>query len=84
MLGRGAEWTYLRQFFILPELRRRRIGRAAMRWLVQNPWRDESRIRLDVLVGNTDGIAFWRSIGFQDYCFTMEMDTRYQDLQDET
>ena len=72
-------WTYLRQFFILPELQRRGLGRAAMQWLVQNPWRNARRIRLDVLVGNTDGISFWRSVGFQDYCITMEMDTSQND-----
>ena len=27
----------------------------------------------------TDGIAFWRSVGFQDYCITMEMDTSPND-----
>ena len=42
------------------------------------------RIRLEVLVGNANGIAFWRSIGFQDYCVTMEMDVASPDSQDET
>ncbi len=73
------DWTYLRHFFILPELRSRGFGRAAMHWLVQNAWRNARRIRLDVLVGNTDGISFWRSVGFQDYCITMEMDTSPND-----
>ena len=73
------DWTYLRQFFILPELRRRGLGRAAMHWLVQNSWRNARRIRLDVLVGNTDGISFWRSVGFQDYCITMDMNTAPHD-----
>ncbi|MCA9044158.1 MAG: GNAT family N-acetyltransferase [Planctomycetaceae bacterium] len=68
------DWTYLRQFFIVPELRRRGFGRAAMRWLIQNQWVNAHRIRLDVLVGNTNGISFWRSVGFQDYFITMEMD----------
>lgn len=76
------DWTYLRQFFILPELRRRGLGRAAMQWLIQNPWRNAFRIRLDVLVGNTDGILFWRSVGFQDYCISMEMDTSPSDGPD--
>jgi len=74
-----CDWTYLRQFFILPELRRKGIGGTAMQWLFQNPWRDTPRIRIDVLIGNTEGIAFWRSIGFQDYCITMEMDALSQD-----
>lgn len=76
------DWTYLRQFFILPELRRQGLGRAAMRWLVQNAWRNVRRIRLDVLVGNTAGISFWRSVGFHDYCITMEMETSANDHLD--
>lgn len=32
------------------------------------------RLRIDVLIGNTQAIAFWRAIGFHDYCLTMEMD----------
>lgn len=75
---RETDWIFLRQFFVVPELRRQGIGRAAMNWLLQNPWRDAPRIRLDVLVGNADGIAFWRSIGFQEYCITMEMDSPVQ------
>ena len=54
------------------ELRRRGIGRSAMNWLRENCWSDAERVRLDVLVGNTSGIAFWRSVGFADYCLTME------------
>ena len=81
---RESEWTYLRQFFVLPELRRTGIGRAAIQWLLKNPWQDAPRIRLDVLVGNAHGIAFWRSIGFQDYCITMEMEVASPDRQNET
>jgi hypothetical protein len=32
------------------------------------------RVRRDVLVGNAGGIAFWRSLGFADYCLTMELE----------
>ena len=73
LFKREPEWVYLRQFFVLPEKRRMGIGRAAMTWLLENAWNDAPRIRLDVLVGNTAGIAFWRSLGFDDYCLTMEM-----------
>lgn len=76
------DWIYLRQFFILPDLRRQGFGRAGMQWLIQNPWRGGRRIRLDVLVGNTSGILFWRSVGFDDYCLTMEMSTTQNDEQD--
>ena len=43
-----------------------------MQWLMTNVWGSKTRIRLDVLVGNERGIAFWKSLGFEDYCITME------------
>jgi GNAT superfamily N-acetyltransferase len=68
-----AEYVYLRQFFVRPEFRRRGIGRAALDWLRSTLWTG-SRVRVEVLIGNTVGIAFWRSLGFQDYCLTMELE----------
>jgi ribosomal protein S18 acetylase RimI-like enzyme len=68
------EHVYLRQFFIRAELRRRGLGREAMQWLMRHHWGGRSRVRLEVLVGNTAGIAFWRACGFRDYCVTMEQD----------
>jgi GNAT superfamily N-acetyltransferase len=73
--GDGAydKWkVYVRQFFVRPERRRQGIGRAAWAWLRANPWREAPRICLDVLIGNGSGIQFWRSLGFEDYCITME------------
>ena len=69
---REPDWIYLRQFFVQSDRRRRGIGAAAMTWLLENVWNDAPRVRLDVLVGNTEGIEFWRSLGFADYCVTME------------
>ena len=66
------EFVYLRQFYVAPEHRRRGIGRAALKWLRESAWKDAPRVRLDVLVGNAAGIAFWRAVGFRDYCLTME------------
>ena len=66
------EFVYLRQFYVEVEHRRRGIGRAALKWLRESVWTDAARIRLDVLVGNAAGIAFWRAVGFRDYCLTME------------
>ena len=67
-----AEWIYLRQFFVLPENRRSGVGRMAFQWLQSNVWRNWPRVRVEVLTNNPTGIAFWRSIGFTDYCLTME------------
>ena len=66
------DWTYLQQFLVLPEYRRQGVGRAALDWLFANAWVERPRIRLDVLIGNRSGVAFWRSVGFADYCLTME------------
>lgn len=72
LFKREPEWVYLRQFFVQPVRRRTGVGTAAMAWLLANAWKEVPRVRLDVLVGNTVGAAFWRSLGFGDYCITME------------
>jgi ribosomal protein S18 acetylase RimI-like enzyme len=66
------DWVYVRQFYVDPKCRRSGVGRAALAWLRKHPWQNELRVRLEVLVGNTMGIAFWRSCGFSDYALTME------------
>ena len=66
------EFIYLRQFFVCPKRRRRGIGRAAVRWLIENVWRGRPQTRLEVLVSNHAGIDFWHAVGFADYCITME------------
>ena len=66
------EHVYLRQFFVEPEYRRRGLGRAAIEWLHENAW-NGGRVRLDVLVGNAVGLAFWRAVGFRDYCLILEL-----------
>ena len=68
------EHVYLRQLFVRAEYRRRGIARQAIDWLWRNSWRGASRLRIDVLVGNTVGAEFWRAIGFAPYCITMEME----------
>lgn len=70
----GPEFTYLRQLFIIPALRRSGVGRQTLNWLWQNAWVGSPRLRIDVLIGNTAAISFWRSTGFHDYCLTMEME----------
>jgi GNAT superfamily N-acetyltransferase len=69
-----SEFVYLRQFFVCRDLRRQGIGRAAIDWLRANVWHGVARVRLEVLVGNASGIAFWRALGFRDYALTMERD----------
>lgn len=77
LFRREAEHVYLRQLFVRPEFRRHGIGRQAINWLWHNAWRGVPRLRIEVLVGNVNGQAFWRSIGFREYCLTMEMEPPY-------
>ena len=71
-----SELVYLRQFFVVATHRRQGIGRAAIEWLCLHAWADSPRVRLDVLIGNADGLAFWRAVGFIDYCLTLELPVR--------
>jgi GNAT superfamily N-acetyltransferase len=73
LFRREPEHVYVRQFFVRTESRRQGVGRDAFAWLVEHAWKGQ-RVRLDVLIGNSTGIAFWRALGFQDYCLTMERD----------
>lgn len=66
------EFVYLRQLFVAAEHRRRGVARGALRWLWANAWPNASRLRIEVLVGNASGHEFWRSVGFTEYCITME------------
>jgi predicted acetyltransferase len=66
-------WVYLRQLFVCREHRRRGVGREAIVWLKAHRWKGTPRLRVDVLVDNHAARAFWKSVGFVDYCMTMEM-----------
>jgi GNAT superfamily N-acetyltransferase len=71
LFRRDPEFVYLRQFFVRPEARRRGVGRAALAWLREHAWAG-ARVRIEVLVGNAAGVAFWRATGFRDYALTLE------------
>lgn len=73
---REPDYVYLRQFFVWDRYRRCGVGRSAMQWLRQTAWPDALRVRLDVLVTNTAAHAFWKAVGFADYCVTMEAQKR--------
>jgi len=72
------EYVYLRQFFVQPAYRRRGVGGAALQWLSEHAW-SGARVRVEVLVGNAAGIAFWRAAGFHDYCLTLELPASHRD-----
>ena len=69
----GADQIYLRQFFVHRDRRREGIGRAAMTILREKVWPRRVRLTVDVLCRNEAGIAFWRSVGYRDYCLTLEI-----------
>ncbi len=68
-----AEEIYLRQLFVVRDRRRQGIGRTAFENLRTKIWPKDKRLTVDVLVTNTAAVAFWRAVGYKDYCLTMEI-----------
>lgn len=66
-------FIYLRQFFVRRDRRRIGIGRMAFDHLRRDIWPPGVRLTVDVLCQNTSGIAFWRSVGYRDYCLSLEI-----------
>lgn len=64
----------IRHFLVTREFRRRGIGRAILTTLRRQVHPDPGRWRLDVLVGNAAGRAFWRACGFGEVSVTMALD----------
>ena len=64
---------YLRQLFVVRERRRRGHGRRAMELLRSDIWPKNKRLTVDVLLHNTNAIAFWRKVGYKDYLLGLEI-----------
>lgn len=67
------EEIYLRQLFVVRDRRSRGIGRRAVELLRAQVWPKTKRLTVEVLVANTRAVAFWRSVGYADYCLTLEI-----------
>jgi ribosomal protein S18 acetylase RimI-like enzyme len=67
-----ADSLSIRQIFVRAESRRQGIARTLVQWLAENAGHETPRIRIDVLVGNTAARKFWESVGFREYCLSME------------
>lgn len=67
------ESIYLRQLFVQRDCRRQGYGKQALHILRTEIWPAQKRITLDVLTANSAAIAFYRSLGFSDYCLTLEI-----------
>jgi ribosomal protein S18 acetylase RimI-like enzyme len=63
---------HLRQFFVVRELRRCGVGRAAMGLLRSKVLPSDRRIFLEVLTANDAARRFWEALGFQEYAVTLE------------
>lgn len=68
-----SDEIYLRQLFVINECRREGIGRRAMEILRSQVWPPGRRLTVDVLVQNVGAVAFWRAVGYKDYCLTLEI-----------
>lgn len=68
-----ADEIYLRQLFVVRDRRRCGLGRQAMEILRSEIWPKNKRLTVDVLLHNTNAIAFWRSVGYKDYLLGLEI-----------
>jgi GNAT superfamily N-acetyltransferase len=59
--------------FVVRDRRRQGLGRRAIEILRSQIWPTGKRLTVDVLVGNLGAIAFWRSVGYQDYYLALEI-----------
>jgi predicted acetyltransferase len=64
---------YLRQLFVVRNRRRKGIGSEAVKILRTKIWPANRRLTVAVLVQNTAAVAFWRAVGYKDYCLTLEI-----------
>jgi GNAT superfamily N-acetyltransferase len=67
------EEIYLRQLFVVPHRRNQGIGHRAVEMLRSEIWPKTTRLTVDVLVTNVRALRFWRSVGYADYCLTLEV-----------
>jgi GNAT superfamily N-acetyltransferase len=69
----SAAEVYLRQLFVRRDRRREGIGRKAVTALRNHIWPRRKRLTVEVLTANRAGVAFWHSVGYRDYCLTLEI-----------
>jgi len=61
-----ADTTYVRHFLVREGWRRRGIGRAMMRHMIDTVWPAQPVIA-EALATNTGSLQFWRSLGFETH-----------------
>jgi predicted acetyltransferase len=67
------EEIYLRQLFVVRNRRRKGLGKEAVKILLSKIWPKNKRLTVEVLVQNEAAVAFWRAVGYKDYCLTLEI-----------
>jgi len=67
------EEIYLRQLFVIRDRRSQGIGHRAVEILRSQVWPKTKRLTVDVLAANKRGSAFWRQVGYSDYCLSLEI-----------
>ncbi len=78
-LWRPAEHgIYIRQLFVVASKRRQGIGRATVELLLSKILPPDGPASVEVLVGNTPGLAFWHAMGFEDHAIEMSRDRRVE------
>ncbi len=68
-----ADEVCCRQFCVARDRRRQGVGRRAFQILRSKFWPRDKRLTIEVLIQNAAALAFWRSVGFADYCLTLEI-----------
>lgn len=64
------EHYYMRQLFTVAACRRQGLARHLLSSLQTDVY-DDKPVRLEVLAGNLDAQAFYKSMGYQLYCHTL-------------
>ena len=60
------------KLYVERAMRRSGVGRQALAWLTAHAWPAAARLRVEVLTATPEATAFWRAVGFADYCLTLE------------
>jgi len=68
-----SDEIYLRHLFVVRHRRRQGIGRRAMGLLLEHVWPRGKRLVVEVLWGNTAGVAFWKAMGYHPYSMCLEI-----------
>jgi ribosomal protein S18 acetylase RimI-like enzyme len=68
------DYIYIRQLYVKDEYRKQGYGRQCLEELKKTEWKNR-KLRIEVMSHNSNGIAFWKRVGFVDYCIVMENNT---------